>query len=236
MRVPLWVSFAVVAACGSSSRAPNAPSFKSGALVRISDGGQIFDGLNTTTCVKWPSPDVKKRAGRDGWRGFHPDTGNEGKVLASLRHCDGRTQVLLVEIGGYVVPVTSKGVEAVKPVEGVVSAPEYLEAFGGIGEGGSSYGFGIGAASGSFSVGDSVRIDDTGGLYSTINQVDCLTWPSADAKTRGGQDGWGSYYPSAGEIGFVVGISPHCDTGVEVLILDVNGYIVPIGSTSVSIY
>src|SRR5687768_14122700 len=99
------------AACGGHGAAgPRTPAFAKGAKVKITDGGQIYDALNTTDCVKWPSAAVKKRAGQSGWESFHPDEGLEGVVLASLPHCDHETQVVLVSVGEYVVPVTSTGV------------------------------------------------------------------------------------------------------------------------------
>src|SRR5262245_3327639 len=56
-------------ACGGHAGAPKGPAaklpFKVGDRVSISDGGQIYDALNTTGCVKWPNADVKKRAGRE---------------------------------------------------------------------------------------------------------------------------------------------------------------------------
>ncbi len=230
MRVPFGVALVAVVACGGSGGSVKGPTFAKGAVVRISDGGQIFDALNTTACIKWPSADAKKRGGRDAWRGFHPDTGNEGKVLAAVGHCDGHTQVVLVEVGSYIVPVTSKGVElatAEKPatVSGAATGSE-----GGYG------GYGYGSGSGSYSIGDTVQIADTGGIYTGINRVDCLMWPSEDAKQRGGVDSWGSYYPTGGETGYVIGISAHCDSGIEILILDINGYIVPIAAESVTPY
>jgi hypothetical protein len=114
MRALAGLVSVIAVGCGSGSKRPvGPPPFAAGATVHITDGDQIYDALNTTDCVRWPSDDVKKRAGRDGWKSFHPTTGNEGKVLATLSHCDRRTQVVLVEIGAFVVPVTRAGVEAI---------------------------------------------------------------------------------------------------------------------------
>jgi len=218
--------------------------------VRISDGGQIYDALNTTDCVKWPSAEVKKKAGRDEWKGFNPGTGNEGKVLAALRHCDGKTQVVLVAIGDYVVPVTSKGVE---PKDKPAAAQDELVGtgeLGGLGYGGLGYGgydiygqgeWGVeggivgGYGSGTYYVGDTVEILNAGEIFPDAR--DCFSWPSDDVKKKGGSDQWGSYYPVEGDVGVVLHVTTRaksCGDEVEVLILDIGGYVVPIKSNSVA--
>jgi hypothetical protein len=242
-------------ACGGSGGKPKAPSaaseFKAGAHVRITDGGQIYDALNTTDCVKWPSSDVKKRAGRDGWNDFSPNSGLEGTVVAALGHCDGKTQVVLVAVGDYVVPVTSKGVEAGKkgggakpPIGGAVDPyggygygaygyegyDDPYAGYGGFGYGTAGFGYGT-----SFYTGDVVAIADAGLVYPDINTTDCLSWPSDDYKTRGGSTEWGSYYPTQGEIGTIIGTTEHCSSGAQFLILEMDsGYIVPIEATGVT--
>jgi hypothetical protein len=251
----ILASATILSACGGSSGRVAKPAFAVGAEVRISDGGQIYDALNTTSCVRWPSAEVKKKAGRDGWSGFNPQTGNEGKVLAALAHCDGKTQVLLVAVGDYVVPVTSKGVEAKdgKKLEdelagiGVIGGGGGGVGYGGLayggydvyGEGYGGYGVEGGVVGGvmggsAYSVGATVEIIDAGAVYPTLNTLDCITWPSEDAKKKGGEDAWGKYTPAAGEIGTILGVSYHCDDYTEVLILDVGGKVVPIGSFAVS--
>jgi len=262
MRVSLTVLAALLAACGGSSgkpAAPKSPAFAAGAKVRISDGGQIYDALNTTECVKWPSPAVKKKAGRDGWAGFNPGSGVAGKVLAALAHCDGQTQVVLVEVGAYVVPVTSKGVEAAdagdQAMDEVVGTIGFDPgALGGLGygafdgydasyDGYGGYGYGglIGGvaggvvASGTFYEGDPVEIVDVGEIFTDANDGDCFTWPSDDVKQRGGQSSWGSYTPAKGDAGVVVHVTQRCSDSVPVLILDVGGYIVPIKASAVTL-
>jgi hypothetical protein len=252
-----------LASCGGSSARPKAPGaaspFKTGVHVRITDGGQIYDALNTTDCVKWPSKDVKKRAGRDGWNDFAPNSGLEGTVVAALGHCDGKTEVVLVAIGDYVVPVTSKGVEvgdkgdaSVGVIGGVVGGIDdggyggYGYGYGGYGYGGydeygglyGGFGYGtagFGTATSSYYVGDLVAIADTSLVYADINTTDCLQWPSDDAKTRGGSSAWGSYVPTVGEVGVILGTATHCSSGAPFLILEMDsGYVVPIEEAGVT--
>jgi hypothetical protein len=249
----ILATVAVISGCGGSGRAAMKPAFATGTEVRISDGGQIYDALNTTNCVRWPSADVKKKAGRAEWKDFNPGTGNEGKVLAALAHCDGKTQVVLVAIGDYVVPVTSKGVEA-KDQPGATAQDELVGVgdFGGLGYGGLGYGgydiYGEGSwdeggvvggvvggyGAGTFVAGDTVEIINAGEIFTDANQSDCFTWPSDDVKKKGGQDQWGSYYPVEGDVGVVLHVTKRCGDDVEVLILDIGGYVVPIKSNSVA--
>jgi len=217
MRVILsWVAVGALAfGCGSSSKTVKGPTFAAGTAVRITDAGQIFDALNTTSCIKWPSPQVKQKAGRGGWKGFEPGAGLEGKVVAALAHCDGRTQVVLVEVGNYVVPVTSKGVEdatAKKPVDGGAVAANPGEPV---------------------PVGQLARIINDGALYDTIADTDCVSFPSADAKARGGVGSWDGWHPANGSEGVVIGYAKHCDGSTLIAFLELGGYVVPMGATGI---
>jgi len=239
----------LLAACGHRAGGAAAPALPKGTAVRITDGGQIYDALNTTDCVKWPTAAVKKRAGQSGWNGFHPDAGLEGVVLASLPHCDHKTQVVLVAVGQYVVPVTATGVikggagaAATAPAPAVAggepAAADELEGeeMGEGEEGGVVGGIVGGVVSSAYKAGDSVEIVDAGGVYDTINQTDCLTWPSDAVKAKAGSDAWGGYVPRDGEAGTVLAILTHCDSYTEILLLDVAGHVVPIGSVAVQPY
>lgn len=79
------------------------------------------------------------------------------------------------------------------------------------------------------------RIVDNGEVYSTINQTDCLSWPSPEIKRVAGENAWGRYKPSNGDEGDLVGQSRHCaDYTIVVYILKVGDHYVPIGSTGVA--
>ena len=45
----------------------------------------------------------------------------------------------------------------------------------------------------------------------------------------GGEGGWGRFAPANGDVGYVVGVSRHCDQAVDVVLLQVGAYVVPIG-------
>ena len=55
-----------------------------------------------------------------------------------------------------------------------------------------------------------VRVTDAGQLYSTINTIDCLAWPSDDVRTASGMGAWAGWAPVLGDIGVPVGRSKHC--------------------------
>ena len=171
---------------------------------------------------------------------------------------------MLVAIGDHVVPVTSKGVEDAPdtadttPDDGTGGDGYGFGLIGGLGAiGGDAYGFGdgygdldwgdvgdvgygglLGTDTGyTFQIGDTVEIVDTGQLYTTINNTDCLKFPSAEMKKQAGSGAWGSYYPTAGETGTVVFIGTHCDNSATViLVLQIGNYLVPIGATGVALY
>lgn len=256
MRAALPSLVVLAAACGGAQRPPPPAALADGARVRIVDGGQVFDALDTTTCVRWPSDEVRRKAGRAAWGAFVPDTGLEGTVLATLAHCDGRTRVVLVAAGQWVVPVTSRGVEAADDAGGAGYA--LLGLLGGGGYGGVLGGVAYGGEEGMLGVltGDEVTYDDgeegawepgeegggapddllgrtvaivdAGEIYSTINELDCLAWPDEDTRQRGGIGGWGAFYPGAGDVGVVVGVTTHCDSGAVVVLVDVEGHVVPV--------
>lgn len=208
------------AACGAPARPPAGPA--TGAEVRIRDGGQIYDALNTTECVAWPSPAIKAKAGRSAWGGFVPDEGLTGKVLAVLAHCDGETRVVLVEAGRWVVPVTAAGVEpAPDPAQPAADAVDVLQ----VSDLAELEGAG-GLASLSSSLpapGATVEIVDPG--FQMIDDWDCVTFPSQDAKTFATRAG----AVTAGATGTVLATSPLCDdpdthvvivlVGVEVVVM-----------------
>lgn len=82
--------------------------------------------------------------------------------------------------------------------------------------------------------GEQWRIVDAGDVYPSINTTDCLAWPNADMKARGGEGAWrGLYTPRAGDIGVVLGKSRHCSQDIDVVFLQVGAYVVPIGARGI---
>lgn len=78
-------------------------------------------------------------------------------------------------------------------------------------------------------LGERWRIIDAGDVYPTINTTDCLAWPTTSMKLKGGSGGWGQYAPAAGDVGQVVGVTRHCSQEIDVALLQIGAYVVPIG-------
>lgn len=76
------------------------------------------------------------------------------------------------------------------------------------------------------------RITDAGDVYSTINTSDCLQWPDERTKAAGGASAWGPWHPETGDVGKLIGEARHCGTQRRVMILDVDGHVVPIDAAS----
>ena len=55
-----------------------------------------------------------------------------------------------------------------------------------------------------FSIGDTVKIWDAGGIYTKINESNNLQWPNKEVKKKAGLKGWKDYYPNQGDIGRIV--------------------------------
>ncbi len=200
--------------------------------VEVVDAGEAYTTINATDCLTWPSPAIKARGGEGSWAGYTPKNGHFGKVLGLSKHCSApETEIAILDIGGYAVPIGIKGLR-IAPVGSVAK--------GGFGTGRSGFGGGLGMGSGGssaggiFAVGDAATIVDEGQMYTTINSSDCLTWPSAEIKARASYDSWGSFVPTNGHVGTVLGTSKHCDSGVIVAILDVSGNIIAIGESGLA--
>ncbi len=78
---------------------------------KITDVGQIYELINTTDCLTWPSLDMKEKGGKDGWESFYPKNGDIGIVLKEMKHCHFDNNVFILEMEQYYVPISSVGVE-----------------------------------------------------------------------------------------------------------------------------
>ncbi len=91
---------------------------------QITDVGQIYELINTTECLKWPSPEMKEKGGKNGWGEFYPKKGDTGIIVKEMQHCHLEDKLYIVEIEEYYVPISNVGVKIMdeKPVstDGVV--------------------------------------------------------------------------------------------------------------------
>lgn len=103
----------VVAAWLSAAFVP--PSFQQRpaareAFVDVTDAGQMYDLINSTDCIAWPSPEAKEKGGQSGWNGFRPKNGDRGVAVAWTKHCFQDVRVVFVRIDPYYVPLGESGV------------------------------------------------------------------------------------------------------------------------------
>lgn len=178
-----------------------------GGVYQITDEGQVYPNINETDCLTWPSPDVKARGGVTGWGGFYPKNGDQGNLVGTSRHCSSAVTVYFLQVGNYYVAVGDSGVRHIS---------------------------GGGPVAGGPAAGSRWRIVDNGQIYPAINQIDCLTWPSPEVQRKAGENAWGSWYPQNGDVGVLLGTSPHCSSNVLVYILQIGDRYVAIGESGIT--
>lgn len=71
----------------------------------------MFDLINSTDCIPWPSEEVKKLGGKSGWAGWQPHDGDRGVAIARSKHCFQDVNVVYVKIDGYYVAIGESGIE-----------------------------------------------------------------------------------------------------------------------------
>lgn len=81
---------------------------------RVTDAGDVYPSINTTDCLQWPSPELKRKGGSGYWGQYSPADGDIGVVLGSSKHCDQDVLVVFIQIGAYVVPIGVQGIERVR--------------------------------------------------------------------------------------------------------------------------
>jgi len=84
---------------------------RNGERWRVVDAGDVYPSINTTDCLAWPNADMKRRGGDNYWSSFAPQKGDVGVVLGVVRHCSQDIDVVLLEIGAFVVPIGAQGIE-----------------------------------------------------------------------------------------------------------------------------
>jgi len=80
---------------------------------QITDVGQIYELINTTECLTWPSDDMKEKGGKNGWDKFYPKKGDLGMIVKEMKHCHLDDNVYIVEMEQYYVPISSTGAQII---------------------------------------------------------------------------------------------------------------------------
>ena len=79
-------------------------------MAEIIDTGKLYTTINSTECLTWPSPEIKKLAGENNWGSFYPQKGARGIIISETFHCDAQTKIYILKIGDYYVPIGADGV------------------------------------------------------------------------------------------------------------------------------
>lgn len=82
---------------------------RGGARVTIVNSGDMYDLINSTDCIPWPSDEVKALGGQSGWKGWTPTNGDQGTAIARTKHCFLDRTLVFVKIGEFYVPMGADG-------------------------------------------------------------------------------------------------------------------------------
>ncbi len=68
--------------------------------------GSIYHQINRTDALTWPSAELRKVAGEDGWGDWKPKNGDVGAIVHTFRR-DARDggPIYLLRIDGHYVPI-----------------------------------------------------------------------------------------------------------------------------------
>ncbi len=83
------------------------------ARVRIVDEGKIYSTINLTDTLKWPSSDIRNKAGSVAWNGWKPKYGDEGTIVGSALYPDTADLIHILRVGDHYVPVAATGIEVI---------------------------------------------------------------------------------------------------------------------------
>jgi len=80
-----------------------------GKTVKIWSNGGIYEKINTTNALIWPSDEIKIKSGINYWNEFYPQTGDTGTVIHAFKFNRKRVpsakNIYLLNIRGYYVPI-----------------------------------------------------------------------------------------------------------------------------------
>lgn len=78
-----------------------------------------------------------------------------------------------------------------------------------------------------------VEIVSAGGMYDLINTTDCIAWPNAEVRAKGGTNGWNGWRPKDGDRGTAIAWTRHCFMPAKVVFVHIPPYWVPMGASSI---
>ncbi len=179
----------------------------------IKDAGAIYTTINHTSCLKWPSPAIKLRAGSDHWGTYEPKNGDTGPVIWTTTHCGSKLTVYLVQVGPHIVPIGAPGVT----VRNQGSSPRL-------------FGTSMVRDATSLPLGSKVRLLSPGHHYAEIHKSDCLTWPVPRGKASAGKRTL-----RAGQLGTIKARDTSCRKGHAIYLVDFGDGIYPVDSKGLQV-
>jgi hypothetical protein len=87
------------------------PSSLINRTAEITDAAEVYSAINKSDLIEWPSPEMKRLGGEDGWGSFRPKNGDQGAIVAELRHWDTRAKLYILKIGDHYVVIDYRGVK-----------------------------------------------------------------------------------------------------------------------------
>lgn len=82
---------------------------RGGAQVTIVNSGDMYDLINSTDCIPWPTEEMKALGGQSGWKGWVPTNGDHGAAVARTKHCFLERTLVFVKIGDVYVAMGADG-------------------------------------------------------------------------------------------------------------------------------
>lgn len=80
------------------------------ARATIVNSGDMYDLINSTDCIPWPSEEAKALGGQSGWKDWRPTNGDQGTPVARAKHCFLERTVVFMKVGDLWLAIGSDGI------------------------------------------------------------------------------------------------------------------------------
>ncbi|MDM8557998.1 tetratricopeptide repeat protein [Candidatus Parabeggiatoa sp. HSG14] len=80
---------------------------------QIVDVGHVYEAINTTECLTWPTPGLRDKSGKNSWDSFYPKKDDIGIIVEELKHCQFDDIIYILKIDQYYVPISNAGTKVV---------------------------------------------------------------------------------------------------------------------------
>jgi hypothetical protein len=95
-----------------SAKGSRKPPTSVNRIAEITDYSRYaYPNMNRGDDIRWPSAEMKKLGGEDGWGSFRPKNGDQGTVVAEASFDRMGRRLYILKIGNYYVVISSGGVK-----------------------------------------------------------------------------------------------------------------------------